>query len=1161
MKNSELFIKDPTTFTIPNDGYTTIHVPKSKQEWEVLEFELRSFVCEGEYHLGLERILTTFLNNLSNPKQPAVWIAGFYGSGKSHLARVLEYLWKDIQLPSGALASELVELPTSISDLFVELKNKGKQEGGLWSAAGTLSSAAGISVRIALLSIVFRAAGIPDDYRLARFVLWLKQNGYFNDVKKEVEELGKDFEREIRNLYVSPYIAKALLKVYPEFANTEADARNLFRSEYPTVEDISNDEFANVLEYVLELQSSKPGKLPLTLIVFDELQQFIGDDSNRAAMVQEAVQVCTSRFGSKILFLGTGQSALEADVNLSRLKDRFTVKIQLDDRDVEFVVRNVVLQKRADKIPFLKEILNKNKGEIDRHLQGTNIGPIAADDDVLVSDYPLLHTRRRFWEKALRVIDIAGTAAQLRTQLRVTHEATREVATRSVGNVVSADLIYWQQEPSMLQSGVLLRDVATKIRGLDDGTKDGKLSSQLCATIFLIGKFPKEGPTSTGIRANKDTLADLLVEDLNVDSSELRRKIPSLLNNLVEEGLLMVVDEDGEEYRFQTREGTEWDADFNQRYASIRDNSTRIASERSDFIKEEITKGLKSVVLVQGKSKTPRKLEYFFGLESPNRNTDNVPVWIRDEWNISEKTVKGDAQVGGINDPVIHVLLPKVDSDNLRINLARYLAANECYDTRANPTTPEGYEARMAMASKRDIAKQKLQDLFTTIVNKAAIFQGGGNLISTGSVAENVKEAAEASLARMFPNFDVADHGSWDMVVKRALEGNPAPLSALGFNDDADSHPVCKQIRSYIGAGGKKGNEIRVKFIGAGYGWPRDAVDGAILALLSGGYVRAVQSGQELSIKEVNTKQISSINFYNEGVTIKASERIAVRKLLTECKITHSNGNEIEAIPDLLAYFSELVKDAGGDTPLPNPPDFQVIESLRSLAGNERFLAIANKQQNLISLNAAWLDLKKKKENRLPRWRLLLEFLEYAKQLPIYLDISKQVEAIGKDRTLLSDPDPIKPLIDEITKYLRRSISDSIKQLNEVYQNELNELKKTKIWKALDTNQQDKILKEEKLSIPDITEISTDDDLLRVLSTNPLQSWQNQIESMAVRFEKARISAAKIIEPKVIQVMPKTATIKTNNDLDEYLKDLRSQVESILKRGNPVIITRNKENR
>ncbi len=49
MKNSELFTKDPTTFTIPNDGVATIQVPSNSQEWEVLEFELRSFVCEGEY--------------------------------------------------------------------------------------------------------------------------------------------------------------------------------------------------------------------------------------------------------------------------------------------------------------------------------------------------------------------------------------------------------------------------------------------------------------------------------------------------------------------------------------------------------------------------------------------------------------------------------------------------------------------------------------------------------------------------------------------------------------------------------------------------------------------------------------------------------------------------------------------------------------------------------------------------------------------------------------------------------------------------------------------------------------------------------------------------------------------------------------------------------
>ena len=326
MKNSELFRKDPTTFTIPNDGVTTIQVPKNEQEWEVLEFELRSFVCEGEYQQGLERILSTFFSHLDKPKQPAVWISGFYGSGKSHLARVLEYLWKDIELPNGAVASSLVDLPSEIKELFVELKTHGKRAGGLWSAAGTLSAAAGTSVKLATLSIVFKAAGLPEDYRLAKFVIWLKQNGFNEAVRKEIEDEGKEFEKEIRNLYVSPLVSKALLKVIPGFANSEADARNLLKSEFPKVEDISNDEFALTLEYVLELQSDTPGKLPLTLLVFDELQQFIGDDSDRAILVQEMVQVCTARFGSTLLFIGTGQAALAADTNLSRLKDRFTVQ-------------------------------------------------------------------------------------------------------------------------------------------------------------------------------------------------------------------------------------------------------------------------------------------------------------------------------------------------------------------------------------------------------------------------------------------------------------------------------------------------------------------------------------------------------------------------------------------------------------------------------------------------------------------------------------------------------------------------------------------------------------------------------------------------------------------------------------------------------------------
>jgi len=93
LQNRQIFYRDPTTFVIPNDGVTEVFEPKTPQEWAVLRYELESFVCSGEYKAGLERVLSTFLGHLNQPKQPAVWVSGFYGSGKSHFVRVLQYLW------------------------------------------------------------------------------------------------------------------------------------------------------------------------------------------------------------------------------------------------------------------------------------------------------------------------------------------------------------------------------------------------------------------------------------------------------------------------------------------------------------------------------------------------------------------------------------------------------------------------------------------------------------------------------------------------------------------------------------------------------------------------------------------------------------------------------------------------------------------------------------------------------------------------------------------------------------------------------------------------------------------------------------------------------------------------------------------------------------
>lgn len=616
-QNREVFHRDPTDTKIPNDGVAKVAQPETEQQWAVLDWELRSFVCDGEYERGLDRILTSYLTNLSQAQQPAAWVGGFYGSGKSHLCRVLEYLWQDVTLPSGESARDIVDLPTDIAAHLVELSTRGKQAGGLWAAAGTLTAGMAGAPKLAFLSILFAAAGLPEQYPLARFVMWARKNGYEEALVQACADAGKDFRDELHDLHVSPVIANALLTIDPTLGDTPKDVRALLKEDFPaTTSDIDDDRLFDVIEEILKSQSDTPGKLPLTLVVLDEMQQYLGEDKDRIGVVQNIVEGVRDRYASQVLVVATGQSAMGATPTLLRLTDRFPVQIHLRDNDVETVVRKVILQKKPDKVGTVQGALEKASGEINRHLAGSSIAPKGEDKHDLVADYPLLPTRRRFWELALRGIDRAGKAGVLRTQLRIIHEAARSVAPDPVGHVVGADFIYDQQQAGMLGSGVLLREIDELIRGLRDEGDDGILKSRICATVFLIAQLPDRTLSGeVGVEATEKVIADLLVEDLIDGGTQIRQRIPALLEELVQEGALMRV---GDVYALQTEEGAEWERDYQSRLTALRDDRGRIATLRNERLVRSIDAELGGLKLAQGKSATTRKIVVTYGDQEPS---------------------------------------------------------------------------------------------------------------------------------------------------------------------------------------------------------------------------------------------------------------------------------------------------------------------------------------------------------------------------------------------------------------------------------------------------------------------------------------------------------------------------------------------------------------
>lgn len=1142
------------TAVILNDGVAKVGEPTTDEEWKVLRFELQSFVCEGEYRTGMERILSTYLGSLGEPVQPAVWVSGFFGSGKSHLVRTLEFLWRDVEFPDGARARGITNLPSEIVDHFKELTTAGRREGGLWSVAGTLGAGSGDSVRLALLGIFFRGAGLPEQYAAAKFTIWLKQNGWYDGVRAGVMAAGRDFDSELRNLYVSHTLAECVLAVYPSFAESPMAVHNLLEAQFPLVTDVSNGAMVETIGDVLALQTSVKGKVPCTLVVLDELQQFVGYDSDRAERVREIVEACSSQFGSRLLFVATGQSALTVAGAMAKLRDRFTVLVSLSDKDVETVVRQVVLRKKPSEEASVRAVLDQCIGEIDRHLVATKIAPNASDTpSVLLADYPLLPVRRRFWERTLRAVDRAGAAGQLRSQLRVVYKAVKDVAEKPLGHVIPADEVYFEQSSNMLASGALLREVDEIIRKQDDGTADGKLRSRLAATIYLISQLPTDPGSDTGIRATADALADLLVEDLKAGSASLRKDIPHLLSGMVAQESLMLVND---EYHLQTPEGAAWGKEYRTRYTKIVGDGGRVADERTKELKVACAAALKDVSLLQGVSKTVRKIDLHFTTDEPKSATGNVPVWIRDEWSssVSEKTVREDAQAAGPDSALISVFLPRKNADDLlKTAIAGYVAASETLTSPPTSNTRESEEARQGMVTRQTRLRRDLNTTIANVLRDAKVFQGGIEIVG-GDLCGAVASALEASVASLYPQFTTGDDPKWDTVKARVRQGNGDALVAVGWTKDVQDHPVCQQLFGYIGSVGKKGVEVRDKFSASPFGWPKDTVEAALLALVQSGHLRATDKGTAVSVSQVDQGRIGQTEFRVEGATISTPQRIVVEKLVKEAGVNYKAGEVATAAPGFVSAMLALAQAAGGTAPLPVSPATDHLEALKSLSGNALLLATFEQKDRLTQEAKSWREAKAIAADRLPRWQALGRLLKFAQPLPISQEVAVEVQAIIGNRSLLSDPDQVGPLCLKLTDALRAAAQAARDEHLSVYGEKIGDLEASSVWAKLPEKDQAQIRSANGLGPLPQMNVATEADVLAALEATPLPEWENKTAALSERVTRALFEAEKRLEPTARRVNLPTASLKTVADVDAYLEKARALILKHVNAGVPVVL-------
>ena len=1149
MLNRDIYVKSPEQNRLANNGVAEVSEDHSDAALEVLRYELESFVCDGQYAKGTETILETFLRNLgAKSEQPGVWISGFYGSGKSHLAKMLRALWTDQQLPGGASARGLADLPDGVADQFKELSTEGKRNGGLHAAAGKLGAGAGDNVRLALLGIIFKSKGLPEQFAQARFVMWLKHEGLLEAVQSNLKAAGRSLAQELPHLYVSNHLSNALLQANRGLADSEAAVRQLIKAQFPQVGDVTNDEMVAAIQSAL----SEGGKFPLTLVVLDEVQQYIGSDAEKAYKVQEVTESLSKHFNGQLLFVGTGQSALSGMPNLQRLMGRFPVQVTLGDWDVENVTRKIILAKKSTAVPEVDRVWRDNLGEISRHLRGTKLEHVTDDEAFITADYPILPVRRRFWENVLRTIDATGTVAQLRSQLRVVHEAALETAELPLGHVVSGDFLYDQIAANLVSTAQLSREIFDSVQRFAAGDGPSQLKARLLKLIYLINKLPPEKAIAIGLKPTEDVLADLLVTDLKSGSSELRKTIPTLLDALQEKDhLVMALDgPNGAEYHLQTRESSAWYEEFRAQESQLKASPQNIEVKRADFFKARFRSVLTKVRAVQGLAPEVRTLTACFDESLPKDNDKALYLWIQDGWQTDEKSVIAEARAKSAENPTLFAFMPAQSKTDLANAIVTLEAAKATLSRKGTPNTEEGRNAQRSMESRQRNAEKEIETLLNTLFAGVRVFQAGGQEVTQGNdLADRLNTAVKSSVIRLYREFDVADQKGWDKVLDEARKGNAEAMRAIGHLQEPKSHAVCQKVLSFLG-GGKKGAEIRDNFESPPYGWPRDTIDGALYILLTTGELKARDMAHRpVDAKSLERSKLTQAFFEPESVNISPVQKIRIRGLFQSLGVGCQPNEELLKAPILIAKLKELALCAGGPAPQPEPPRSDAIVALEQALGNGLLLELFSRAEALIALAKQWEQTAKLIKQRLPLWHQLDALLEHARALGPYVELKAEVGAITAQRSLLAEPDPVRPLLERTTDLLRQALNAKLDAYRAEYEQQMAQLDADSNWQKLDDAQLSELIRTHHIDAPARLDISTADKLADALDDCDLQRWIERTQALTTRFGAVRMDAAKLLKPNVVQVKLPQRTLNDAGEVTAWLMEVERLLLKAIEKG------------
>jgi hypothetical protein len=517
-----------------------------------LQVELDEYVVTREVSKGLGAFTDAYLHN---PTANGVWISGFFGSGKSHLLKMLS-LMLDSEKRVGEQASRPVEiLLPKVEDEIIRADLKKATTIPARSLLFNIDQkfdGIGGTHEAPILEVFMKVLNELQGYYgnqgyVAQFEHDLNKRGQFEAFKQTYQRVnGRSWENDRDAL--ATVTKRSFAKAYAEqFGGSEDDAVKVINDAKDSYR-LSIEGFAGrVKEY---LDSQPPG-FRLNFFV-DEAGQFIGQERSRLLNLQTVVEsLATATDGRATVFITSqadlegilGQVKFEQADDLSKIQGRFKTKLTLASADVQEVIQRRLLAKTPDEPEQLIRIYEQEKENFttlfrfgDGSIQLKGWG----DCQGFCGLYPFHPYQLSLFQQAIQslathsIFEGRNMAVGERSMLSVFQEVAKAIKELPVGRLASFDQLY---------DGI--RDVirADKQQTMVTAQNQvGPLELRILKALFLLKWVPQFKSTARNI-------AILLIQEPNFDIRAHEQAVKAALINLESQSYLQ---RSGEIYEFLT---------------------------------------------------------------------------------------------------------------------------------------------------------------------------------------------------------------------------------------------------------------------------------------------------------------------------------------------------------------------------------------------------------------------------------------------------------------------------------------------------------------------------------------------------------------------------------------------------------------------------------